>query len=295
MKIIREPLFHFLITGAILFVLYSLMNNGQTVSGGSVSEIVVSEGRINSISQKFTKVWQRPPTKIELDGLVEAFVREEVLYREALALGLDVGDEVIRRRLAQKLEFISDDIMQQRKPTDSVLQEYFELHKEEFRRETIVTFKHVYLNSEKRGESTSRDAERILAKLNSLGKTRRYTDFGDASMVSNEFEDTSQREVAYMFGTEFSLQLLSLPLRQWSGPIASAYGLHLVYVADLVDGEIPSFEDIRDIVVREWTFETKIESKKRFYQKLRGRYDVIIEELSSDSNVQTQLGNTAGL
>ncbi len=295
MKIIREPLFHFLLAGAALFVLFSVVNKDRPGFGSSDSEIVISEGRINSITQKFAKVWQRPPTESELDGLIEAYVREEILYREALSLGLDVGDKVVRRRLAQKMEFISEDVALLHKPTDSVLQEYFELRKEEFRRETLVTFQHVYLNSEKRGESTSKDADRILAKLNTLTETRHYAELGDPSMLSNDFKDTSQREVAGMFGADFSLQLLSQPLSRWSGPIESAYGLHLVYVGSIVEGEIPSFFDVRDIVVREWTNENRIEKKKRFYESLRERYDITIEEITIDPDILTQLENTSGL
>ncbi len=159
MKILREPLIHFLVTGAALFILFSSVNRGQSGSGAADTEIVVSEGRIHSITQKFTKVWQRPPTNRELEGLIQAYIREEVLYREALAMGLDVGDEVVRRRMAQKLEFLSEDVMSLLEPTDVELRSYYESYKEEFRRETHVTFQHVYLNSDKRGESTWRDAE----------------------------------------------------------------------------------------------------------------------------------------
>ncbi len=159
MKILREPLFHFLFAGGVLFILFSLVNRGQVVSDGSNSVIMVSEGRIQSITQKFTKMWQRPPTGRELEGLIQAYIREEVLYREALAMGLDVGDEIVRRRMAQKLEFISEDVSLLQEPTDAELHSYYELSKEDYRRETLVTFQHVYLNSDTRGKSIRSDAE----------------------------------------------------------------------------------------------------------------------------------------
>lgn len=295
MKIIREPLIHFLLAGVALFVIYSAVNKDSSGFGNSDHEIVVTEGRIKNSIQKFKKVWQRPPTEVELDGLLQAYVREEVLYREALSMGLDAGDEVVRRRMAQKLEFISEDIISLQEPTDADLHSYFDSHKEEFRRDARVTFHHAYLNTEKRGEAIRGEAESMLARLKSLESKTAYIELSDPSMLSTEFTSTTRREIADLFGEAFAIQLLTREIGEWSGPIESAYGLHLVYVADLIDGDIPSFDDIRDIVVREWTFETKIESKKRFYQKLRGRYDVIIEELASDSNVQTQVGNTAGL
>lgn len=293
MKILREPLIHFLLAGGVLFILFSLVNRDQAGTGAADTEIVVSEGRIYSITQKFTKVWQRPPTVRELEGLIQAYIREEVLYREALAIGLDVGDEVVRRRMAQKLEFISEDITLLQEPTDVELQSYYETVKEDFRRETQVTFQHVYLNSEKRGKSTGRDAERLLLKLKGLGETGNFAAIGDPSMLPTKFTATTQREIAGLFGKEFTTQLLSQEIKKWSGPIESAYGLHLVYVSERVDGEIPAFDEVSDVVTREWTSEKRKEGKQLFYDSLRKRYTVTIEKPGSEADDLTRLDNGA--
>ena len=289
MTILREPLLHFLLAGAVLFVLYSTVNQGQTGSGGLDSEIVVSEGRIHSMTLKFSKVWQRPPTSQELDGLVQSYIREEVFYREALSMGLDVGDEIVRRRMAQKLGFISEDIASLQEPTEAELRSYFESNKEEFRRETRVTFQHVYLNSDKRGESTRKDAESLLAKLKGIGEKGNFAGIGDPSMLSTEFAATTQREITSLFGEEFTTGLLSQTLDQWSGPIESAYGLHLVFVSERVDGEIPPFDEVSDIVVREWTSEKKKETKELFYESLLKRYKVTIEKPDNEAGELAQL------
>ena len=293
MKILREPLFHFLLAGVALFILFSAVNRGQAGSGSSDSEIVVSEGRIYSITQRFMKVWQRPPTSRELEGLIQAYIREEVFYREALSMGLDVGDEIVRRRMAQKLGFISEDIASLQEPTDAELRSYFESHLEEFRRETRVSFQHVYLNTDKRGESTRKDAESLLAKLREVGGSSNYSAIGDPSLLSTEFSSTTQREVAGLFGEEFTTSLLSQTLSQWSGPIESAYGLHLVFVSERVDGEIPPFDEVSDIVIREWTSVKKKETKRLFYESLLKRYKVTIEKPGNEAVDLAQLDDGA--
>jgi hypothetical protein len=291
MRILREPLFHFLLAGVALFVLFSAVNSGQAGSGSSDSEIVVSEGRIHSITQKFMKVWQRPPTSQELDGLIQSYIREEVLYREALSMGLDVGDEIVRRRMAQKLRFISEDIMSLQEPTDAELRSYFESHVEEFRRETRVSFQHVYLNSDKRGESTWSDAECLLEKLKDFSEVRDYAGLGDPSMLSTEFAATTEREIAGLFGEEFTTSLLSQTTKKWSGPIESAYGLHLVFVSDRVDGEIPPFDEVRDIVARELELVNKEEGRRQLYEALLKNYTVTIEMPDNESGDLAQLGD----
>jgi hypothetical protein len=294
MKIVREPLFHFLLAGVALFILFSAVNRGQAGPGASDSEIVVSEGRIYSFTQKFMKVWQRPPNSQELEGLIQGYVREEIYYREALSMGLDVGDEIVRRRMAQKLEFISEDIASLQEPTDAELRTYFESHKEKFRREAVVTFQHVYLNSDKRGESTLKDADSLLAKLRERGGSSEYAEMSDPSMLSTEFSSTTQREVASLFGEEFTTGLLSQTLSQWSGPIESAYGLHLVFVSDRIDGEIPPFDEVSNIVVREWTSVKKKETKDLFYDSLLKRYKVTIEKPDNKASDLAQLDDGAG-
>ncbi len=293
MKLLREPLLHFLLAGVALFILFSAVDSGQAGSGSSDSEIVVSEGRIYSITQQFMKVWQRPPTSRELEGVIQSYIREEVFYREALSMGLDVGDEIVRRRMAQKLEFISEDIASLQEPTDAELRSYFESHLEEFRRETRVTFQHVYLNSDKRGESTRKDAESLLAKLSEVGGSSIYAGIGDPSMLSSEFSSTTQREITSLFGEEFTTSLLSQTLSQWSGPIESAYGLHLVFVSERVDGEIPPFDEVSDIVVREWTSVKKKETKELFYEALLKRYKVTIEQPESEATKLARLDEGA--
>jgi parvulin-like peptidyl-prolyl isomerase len=156
-----------------------------------------------------------------------------------------------------------------------------------------VSFRHVYLNSEKRGKSTQKDAEGLLAKLKKVGSSSEYTGFGDPSMLSSEFSSTTQREIASLFGEEFTTSLLSQNLNQWLGPIESAYGLHLVIVNEKIDGEIPSLDEVRDIVVRELEIVNKKVGRKQFYEALLKNYTVTIEKPDNESNDLAQHGNGA--
>ena len=119
MKILREPLLHFLLLGAAIFGAYRLLSDARATQPGN---IVVTQGRIEALVAAFTRTWQRPPTASEREGLIRDYIREEVYVREAIALGLDQDDMVIRRRLRQKLEFVSEDLTAPAEPTDGQLQ-----------------------------------------------------------------------------------------------------------------------------------------------------------------------------
>ena len=147
-RIFKEPLLHFLLLGAAIFVIYGLVSKG---SSGEPGRIVITQGQLASMLESFTATRQRTPTQEEWEGLIRARVREEVYYREALALGLDKDDIVIRRRLQQKIEFVSDDVAAQAAPTDAELNAYLQAHPDAFRVEPQFTFRQVYLNPEKHG------------------------------------------------------------------------------------------------------------------------------------------------
>jgi hypothetical protein len=158
----REPLLHVLLLGAALFVAYGWLNPGGV---GAAGEIVVSEGRIRNLTESFARTWQRPPTAEELGGLVEDYIREEVLYREGVALGLDRDDTIIRRRLRQKLEFISEDEANAVEPTDADLADYLAKNADSYRVESQLSFTQVFLDPSKRGDQLDADAGALLDVL----------------------------------------------------------------------------------------------------------------------------------
>ena len=280
-KLLREPLVHFLLLGAGLFVAFGLVGER---TGSEPGEIVATQGQIESLAIGFARTWQRPPTDRELEGLIQDYIREEVYYREAMALGLDKDDIVIRRRLRQKMEFVTDDVAAQAEPTDDELSAYLKAHPETFRVERRFTFSQVYLNPDRHGQNLARDAELLLAKLNEAGGKADVSALGDPFLLSHEFEAVPGSEVAKQFGEAFAAKLGALSPGQWQGPVESGYGVHLVFVGQRTGGRVPALEEVREAVRREWANAERLEANEKFYQGLLKRYTVTIERPQPTDN-----------
>jgi hypothetical protein len=241
----------------------------------------VTQGQVEHLAIGFAKTWQRPPTKAELKSLIDEWVREEIAAREAIALGLDKDDTVIRRRLRQKLDFVSDDIATQPGPTDADLHAYLKSHPEAFRIEPKLTFSQVYFDPVKHGDNLARDTAQVLAQLKQAGGKADISALGDSFLLEHTFETTSRGEIAKQFGEQFATELGKLTPGQWQGPIESGYGVHLVLVSKRSEGSVPALADVRDVVVREWANARRLEGNQQFYQELLKRYTVTIEGLES--------------
>lgn len=276
---LREPLLHFLLIGAALFVLYYLQNdlNDEDFAADN-HRIVISGAHIDRLIAIWEKQRQRPPTRNELEGLIEQQIREEVLYREALTMGLDRHDSIVRRRLAQKVEFIFADIAAQSEPTDAQLANYLEATPETFSVPGHISFVQVYFNADKRGEQVQKDARQLMARLIQPDSTIDIESAGDAFMFGQQHEHLTEPDVAGMFGEEFAGQVFDLPVASWQGPISSGYGLHLVRVASKAASTQPDLDTVRDKVRVEWAAEQRRQMDKSFYQNLRQRYEIIIED-----------------
>ena len=276
-RILKEPLLHFLLLGAGLFIAYSLMSSpGRSNEPG---KIVVTVGQVEHLAAGFARTWQRPPTDAELKGLIDDWVREEIATREAIAMGLDKDDTVIRRRLRQKLEFVSDDIAAQIEPTDADLNAYLQAHPESFRIEPRFTFSQVYLNPDKHGDNLARDAAKLLAQLRQAGGMADTSALGDSLLLERTYQSTPTGEVAKQFGDEFAAKLGELSPGQWQGPIESGYGVHLVLVSERTEGRLPELAEVHDVVRREWDNARRLEGNGKFYQELLKRYTVTVESL----------------
>jgi hypothetical protein len=276
-SLLREPLVHFLLLGAALFLLDAWLR--PAVAPAANTEIVVSEARIRSLAQNFRRTWQRPPTQEEQDGLVEAHVREEVFYREALALGLDRDDAIVRRRLQQKMEFVAEEAAALAKPSDEELAKYLEAHADAFRVEPRVTFIQVYLDPRKRAASLESDAKRLLHALDAAGPNADPARAGDRLLLLEpRYENATQSEIARVFGAAFAAALVGQPTGTWSGPIKSGYGVHLVRVESVIQGGVPALADVRPLVEREWTNAKRQELSSAFYEKLRAKYQVTVRK-----------------
>jgi len=275
-SILREPLVHFLLLGALLFAADAWLR--PTAIGAANADIVVSQARIRSLAQNFTRTWQRPPTREELDGLIESHVREEVLYREALALGLDRDDTIIRRRLQQKVEFLAEEAAALVRPSDDDLRALLAANADAFQSPPRATFSQIYLDPRRRSTTLAADAKRLLAMLNGGKGPQDPATLGDRlTMLEHRYEGEPQSEVERLFGSGFAHELVKLPVGRWTGPIGSGYGMHLVKV-DAVDADgAPDLEEVRPLLEREWANAKRQELGRAFYERLRAKYSIRIE------------------
>jgi len=286
-RILREPLLHFVLLGAAIFAADSLVSQR---SGDEPANVVISAGQITSIELGFTRTWHRPPTSDELEGLIRDRVREEVYYREAMALGLDKDDTIIRRRLQQKLEFLTDDVVAEAEPTDAELSAYLTAHPDLFRRQRQLTFSHVYLNPDKHGEHLARDTGALLARLNQAGGTADASALGDPFLLGYTFVAVPGTEVAAQFGEQFAAQVGQLSPGQWHGPVESGYGVHLVLVSARTEGRVPRLDEVRDAVAREWDNVRRLAANNTLYQDMLKRYAVTIEAPRVAANTAAAIG-----
>ncbi|GMR05657.1 MAG: hypothetical protein BMS9Abin25_0232 [Gammaproteobacteria bacterium] len=281
-KWLHEPLLHFLLIGGALFILYGLQNDQPADDS---SRIVIAESDIDRLISLWEKKWQRLPTRPELDGMIKAQVREEVLYREALAMGLDQNDAVVRRRLSQKVEFIFSDLATLVKPTDAELTDYLNTHLDQFEVPGRISFVQIYFNADQRGEQLDKDALRLLDELKKPDSTIDARAAGDSFMFGQQHTNLSKHQVARTFGAQFADQIFKLDVGSWQQPVTSGYGLHLVRIDEKTTATAPALDDVRLKVVNEWQSRQRKIMNEQFYQKLRERYQVVIEGNATKARV----------
>jgi len=239
------------------------------------AEIVVSDARAASMVQTFIRTWQRPPTESEFSRLIDDYIKTEIFVREALALGLDRDDLIIRRRLRQKMEFFFDESAPVSDPTEQELSAFLAQHADQYRTDTRVTFSHVYLDPQRRGEATKADAQRLLKELDTPDPTVDPLTLGDPIMILKpRWEGATQSELVGVFGTTFTNALVQQPPGQWAGPLASAYGEHLVKIDAFEWGVVPELERVRSQVERNWRVRARQARQEATYQRLLKKYRV---------------------
>jgi len=273
-RMLKEPLLHFLTLGAVIFALNAWRDKTRPTEA-SLARIEVTAAVIERLRAGFERQFDKAPDAEELRGLVSAHVREEVLCREALALGLDRDDTIVRRRLAQKMEFLTDDLADAVAPEDAAVREFFEKNAAHYAKPANVSFRHVYFSKEKRGAKGETAAREALAALTGGASD---DSMGDAFLHGFAFAEREPQEITALFGGEFAAQVASLREGEWSGPVASSYGLHLVRVDARGAVQPASFDAVRETVVRDFNEERRRTANREIFEKLRERYQVAVDE-----------------
>ena len=283
-SLLREPLVHYLALGLALFAGYALVTRGQ--DPGTDQLIQITELEVQWLSSTWESRWQRPPTEDELRGLVDAYIREEVLYREALSVGLDRDDQVIRRRLVQKLEFITEDHASQVQPSEAELQTFLQENLDTYRFPERRSFVHVYFNADRRGASVEADADRVLDLLRTTSPSlEQAIELGDRFMLPHAYREMSEQETGRDFGSRFAASLFEVQPGEWQGPMGSGYGLHLVRVTAVVEGRVPDLSEVRNGVLRDFTAGARDRASQALYDNLRQQYEIEIDEEAISARV----------
>ena len=283
-KLLIEPFIHFFILGLAIFGLHAVLDRKPEAKAEDPYLIEVTSADIEWFRAMWSKRMGREPTVQDLRGQVNHLIREQVLSREAVSMGLDEGDMVVRRRLAQKMDFLFRDLSDITEPSDSDLQEYLEKKRSTYEIPPRVTFTHVYFNTDKRGgEGAAKAVRSLVETLNTEeGASSDASVLGDPFLLPPSYSNKILAEIRRDFGPEFADTVLDLEPGAWQGPVASGYGLHAVYVHERSDAKLPDFSDIKERLKAEWMAERQREIARKAYEKLRGRYRVLLEGMPYD-------------
>ena len=275
-RLLREPLVHFLLIGGVMFGIYSATQSGHPATVSS-KEIRLSVDEIAQLTLLYQSQWRRPPTPQELARMVETKVQQEVLYREALAMGLDKDDEIVKRRMAQKMQFLAEDVAAAREPTPAELRSWFEKNSAKFAQPPRLSFRHLYFAPDRRGPRARTDAEQALAKLAGQPVDAKIAGaLADPFMFQEYYRDRAPEFLGKEFGPQFALAVAKLPPGTWQGPIESGFGWHLVFVDTAIAGRVPAFEEVEADVRTAWLGEQKALAWEKAYKKMRANYTVLL-------------------
>lgn len=276
-KLLKDPLVHFLLVGAAIFGL-SYWLNPPTAEGDT--GIIISAADVAKMRDQIALIQGRSATDEEVNALIEVQIREEVLYREAMAMGLDRDDTMVRNRLIEKMRFLTENVGEPPLPNATELEMWFNVRQEQFRIPSQVTFEHVFFAIEHRGERTESDAAAVLPRLRARREAltpAQLAAFGDPLPLWNRYDNMSQTDVALAFGEEFATAIAPLEAGTWSGPIRSRFGWHVVRVVDRTAERQPPLAEIQEAVQTAYLNEQRQAGNEARYRAMRERYDVTVE------------------
>ncbi len=275
-KILKEPFFHFVLIGIALFILYGMVNDKTN----SKNRILINDFDVDNIIASWEMQWKRPPTEKELQNLIKLKVKQEIFYQEALKMNLDHNDEIIKRRLAQKMQFLSDDIASLTEPTEDELQEYYKDHVNKYLTPTSYSLYQIIFSPDKRTDNKKDAIETLKQFPNATFDEMK--NWGDQLPFPYYFEEVTANELGLQLGSKFPEALLDKGINKWIGPIPSGFGYHLVYITKRINPYLPDFEVRRKDVIRDFEYDKQQEVNDLIYTELKKKYDIEIIIRSED-------------
>lgn len=277
-KLMNKPVIRFFFIGSIMYLIYVFIIQLNSNTQNQDNTITITSGEIMSLEEKWTSRFKRSATELEMQSLVEQHIEETILFKEAVKMGLNKNDDVIRQRMAQKLQFLSDDLIRPEPPSDDELRDFFYKNTNSYKPADRVTITQIYLDPKKRGDKISDDAKKLLTKLNKIGSPEsNFSAYGDTFNLQSYFLQRSKSELSMLFQGEFAkFAFLSEP-NKWQGPVNSGYGMHIIYIHEKQIGITPEFEEIKDRIREDWMIEKQKGINNIYIDGLLSRYEIIFE------------------
>jgi len=279
----KKPTVHVVLLGLIVAVAILIAKGPPTADASR--RVVVTGADLLQQRAAFMRTWQREPTAAELRRALEQHIRQEVLYREALAREYDRDDLVVRRAMQQKMEFLAASQALQEPPTEEEIEAFFALRQERYGLPAVLSFSQIYLSADQRGAGVEQAAIDLLARLRleePVGND--LASYGDSIMLDTTYIEQTEREVSATFGEIFGEAVVRLSVGEWQGPVSSGYGLHLVRVIEREESRIPEWREVANRVITDMEFEARAAVKDQLYQEIAQNYEVFL-----DSEVRTLL------
>jgi len=274
--LIREPLFHFFVLGALIFAAYAWLAPQTAQVAAERDQVVVTPGRVQQLVHVFQRTWKRRPNADEFSRLIESYLQEEIYYREAVKRGLDKDDTLVRRRMQQKMRFLSEPNEAELQPTDAELEAYLKANRAAFRTEPRIAFEQVFLRADADRQTAGARARKLLADLEQASADIDPASLGDRTLLEPRYPLNPVSGIARSFGPDFADALSALPRKEWTGPVRSPFGLHLVRITAYQPGRDPPLSEIRDQVLKKWRAKKREDFIAAEYDRMRARYDVVL-------------------
>lgn len=267
-KLLRDPLIHFLLLGAAIFVLFALLGDDED----DAVRIVISADEVRQAADLATLLRGDTPDREQIEQLLEPVIREQVLYREARALGLDRDDETVRLRLVEKMLFLTEDLVEPEPPDDAQLRAFHDADPQRFAIPAQVNFEQVYFSPRERGDALRDDVAAALARLEAGEAIA-----GDSSPLRRQYPDAVREQVEVLFGEPFTAAMFTEPPGSWYGPFESDFGVHLAFLHEREAQHLPSFDEARETVLDAWLSDQRRRANEAEFTRMRDRYEVVID------------------
>ena len=275
-RVARHPAVHVLLLG--LAVAAAILIAKGPPTGDEARRVVVTGADVMQLRAGFMRTWQREPPAVELRGEIEKHIRQEVLYREALARGYDRDDVVVRRAMQQKMEFLAASQAMRVPPTEEEIEAFFSLRQERYRQPAVVDLAQVYISLDTRGDSADGYALDLLEQIRIDDPDRTELEaWGDPIMLPSYGSGLTEQDLRSTFGEDFAAAVLEVSPGMWQGPVRSGYGLHLVKVVQRQDSRIPEWREVAPRVVNDMEFEARAAAREQLYQEIAQTYTILLD------------------